>query len=113
MSSTRYSHLKMGLRKDSKLKFDDNIVIDPKVPEVFYDLYGDCAPRMFKKHNMENNIKSAYDKNKFLGLVVRNYYEIFRGYVDEEKSMRIAFNSIKYSLDKSLDEDNQKSVKEM
>jgi hypothetical protein len=96
MGSTRYSDLKMGLRKDPNLKFNDNIRKDPKVPKVFYDLYGYCAPRMFRKYNMENNIKSAYDKNKFLGFVVRNYYEIFKGYVSEEKMSEGTLESLNW-----------------
>jgi hypothetical protein len=99
----RKLEVNFGLKKDSNIKFKEYFPVDKSIPRVYYELYGDCAPQMFKIEKTENNIKKAYGKNKFLGKALESYYIFFEGYISKKKEDKISrqiFESV-MELDKN------------
>lgn len=72
-----------------------------KIPAEYTDLYGDCAPNMYRNDKIKNKIESARLINPILGYITDKYYRIFMSYRSEEDSMKIAFDSIRDSLEKN------------
>jgi hypothetical protein len=64
------------LRKDSKIKFNENIIVNPNIPRVYYELYGDCAEYMFNKDNFKGLEREEEEKR-----LNKLSKEIFKGLV--------------------------------
>ena len=75
-----------------------------KIPGYYYDLYGSCAEHIFQTEQMSEKIEKAHNKNRFLGSIVEGYYRVFKGYRSEKEIMKSAFDSIKPSLIKTIEE---------